>query len=116
MQNSEAEEKTAAAVKKVEASEAKQKPLAKKTARRKPAVAAVRAANIQFVGKMKKVNKTTLKTETLSKEVPAYLVDGVEKITIPKGIETGVYMEPDLAARIIALFPDDFKAVVKKGS
>lgn len=83
--------------------------------KKSPPKGAHQPANIQFVGKRKKINKTSLKSEIYPKEIPGFVVDGGEKIIIPVGIEKGVFMEPSIAARLIGLFPDDFKVPTSFG-
>jgi hypothetical protein len=73
------------------------------------------ALNIIYVGKRQKLNKDTGKYETVAKEVPAFIIDGPDKISLPEGIEKGIAVEPDLAARLFALRPDDFKIPTEKG-
>jgi hypothetical protein len=70
--------------------------------------------NIRYVGKRQLLNKKTLKMETVAKEVPAFIIDGADKIKLPKGIEKGIYMNPDTVARLFALRPDDFKTPILK--
>lgn len=71
--------------------------------------------NIQYVGKRLKLDKIKRKMRSVAKAVPAFVIDGTDKIKLPKGIEKGVYMQPELAARLFALRPKDFKTPVLKG-
>lgn len=72
------------------------------------------AINIQYVGRRQKLNKKKGKIETVAKEAPAFIIDGPDKIKLPKGIEKGVYLKPELADRLFALRPSDFKKPVLK--
>jgi hypothetical protein len=72
------------------------------------------AANIQYVGKRQKLNKEKNKFVVVAKEAPAFIIDGPDKIKLPKGIEKGVYVKPEIADRLFTLRPNDFKKPVLK--
>lgn len=71
--------------------------------------------NIRYVGTRQKLNKETGKTEIVDKEIPAFIMDGKNKIVLPDGIEKGIFLEPEIAAQLIALRPNDFKPIIEKG-
>lgn len=70
--------------------------------------------NIQYVGKRHKFDKEKLKMAPAAKQVPEFIIDGKTKIKLPEGIEHGVFMPEETAARLIALRPNDFKTPVLK--
>lgn len=72
------------------------------------------APNIQYVGRRHKFDKQKLKMTPTAKAVPAFIMDGKEKIKLPDGIENGIFMPPEIVARLFALRPDDFKTPVLK--
>lgn len=73
------------------------------------------APNIQFVGKRQKLNKQSGKLETIKRAAPQFVIDAGEKIELPADIEKGAYLAPETAARLIELFPNEFKPVAGKG-
>jgi hypothetical protein len=79
------------------------------------------AANLIFVGKENRWNAEKGKYESQPREAPEFVIDGGgggrggERINLPEGIEKGAYVEPDAAARLLALFPNDFKEFKPKG-
>lgn len=70
--------------------------------------------NIQYVGRRQKLDKTKLKMVEAAKQAPEFIMDGKTKIKLPRGIEHGVYMPVDVAQRLLALRPKDFKTPVLK--
>lgn len=70
--------------------------------------------NIQYVGKRQKLDKEKLKMTHAAKQVPEFIMDGKTKIKLPEGIEHGIYLPEETAARLFALRPDDFKTPVVK--
>lgn len=73
------------------------------------------AADIVFVGKRRRLNKETGKYKLFPREAPPFIQDGADKIKLPEpeAQKDGFYHED--AARIIALFPDDYKIFKPKG-
>jgi hypothetical protein len=65
--------------------------------------------NIQFVGKWRKFDHEKGKAVMVRRPAPAFVIDGTERIKLPEGIDKGAYVEPALAARLMTLWPQDFK-------
>lgn len=71
--------------------------------------------NIQFVGKSKRWNPETGKQELAPREAPRHIIDGMDKIKLPEAAEQAKGFYHEDAARIMALFPNDYKKPQKKG-
>lgn len=73
------------------------------------------ANNIQFVGKRERLNKKTGKPEKVPATASTQISDGETIIKLPsdKQQKEGFYSKH--AARLFALYPDDYKKPVAKG-
>jgi hypothetical protein len=73
-------------------------------------------ANVIFVGKRQKLNKESGKYETVAREAPAYITDGGKKIVLPESDAQRKGFYSDEAARLVELFPSDYKFLKAKGA
>jgi len=77
--------------------------------------APVREPNIQFVGRREQMNKVTGKTELVPAEASRKISDGETIIKLPPDEEQKAGFYSKHAARLFALYPDDYKKPVAKG-
>lgn len=70
--------------------------------------------NTIFTGKAERWNKETGKLEKVSREAPAFIINGINKIELPESQAKGFYLEPNGRGVIMNLFPQEFKDVQKK--
>ena len=93
-------------------------PVKKKSAKKaakKSASPEAETEKLQFVGKALRWNKKRAVQEKVLREAPAFIIDGREKIKLPKDLDKGaVEVDAATAQRARTLFPADFKTQVSK--
>jgi hypothetical protein len=76
---------------------------------------AAHAPNIQFVGRREQLNKVTGKTELVPAIASRSINDGETIIKLPSDEKQKEGFYSKHAARLFALYPDDYKKPVAKG-